>query len=276
MPPPPAGPPDPKNDNHAMTDEHPRSTKAFLNTSFLKRTSARPLRLLAEYLEPRERFARFQISDTIVIFGSSRAREAEAGEGVGGKESPVLGRYYQDARSLAQRLTDWSKHLEGSQRRFVVCTGGGPGIMEAANRGASDAMGINVGLNIELPFEQAENPYITRGLSFDFHYFFMRKFWFVYLAKAIIIFPGGFGTLDEFFEVLTLVQTGKIRRPLPIVLYGTSYWNEVVNFDAMVRLGTIAPQDLNLFLRTDSIDEAFNYVTRQLLDHALGRPGGEL
>lgn len=259
-----------------MTDEHPRSPKAFLNTSFLKRASARPLRLLAEYLEPQERFSRFQISDTIVIFGSSRAREAEAGDGVGGKESPALERYYEDARSLARRLTDWSKNLQGNLRRFVVCTGGGPGIMEAANRGASDAMGINVGLNIELPFEQAENPYITRGLSFDFHYFFMRKFWFVYLAKAIIIFPGGFGTLDEFFEVLTLVQTGKIRRPLPIVLYGTSYWNEVINFDAMVRVGTIAPQDLNLFVRTDSIDEAFDYVTRQLLDHALPRPGGAL
>jgi uncharacterized protein (TIGR00730 family) len=254
-----------------------KPTKSYLNTAFLTRVAARPLRLLAEYLEPRERFERHQIADTIVIFGSARARFSDDGTPPATPEDAVMSRYYDEARELARRLTEWSKSLEGeSKRRFVICSGGGPGIMEAANRGASDAHGINVGLGISLPFEQSDNPYITRELSFEFHYFFMRKFWFVYLSKAIIIFPGGFGTMDEFFEVLTLVQTKKLKRPLPIVLFGAKYWNEVVNFDALVKYRTINAADLDLFLRTDSVDEAFSYVTKRLVSQAIDKPGGSL
>ena len=170
-------------------------------------------------------------------------------------------------------MTEWSKRLGDSGRRFVVCSGGGPGIMEAANRGASEAKGLNVGLNITLPFEQIDNPYITRELNFQFHYFFMRKFWFVYLAKALVIMPGGFGTLDELFETLTLRQTGKIKKPMPVVLFGKAYWNSVINFDALVEHGTIDAKDLELFFSTDSVDEAFNYLTEQLSGEALREPG---
>jgi uncharacterized protein (TIGR00730 family) len=181
--------------------------------------------------------------------------------------------YYEKTQELSRRLTEWSKSLEGTDRRFVICSGGGPGIMEAANRGASDAKGENIGLNISLPFEQNDNPYITRRLSIEFHYFFMRKFWFSYLAKAVVVMPGGFGTLDEFMEVLTLVQTGKIKKRMPIVLFGKSFWDRVINFDALVEFGTISPGDLDLFLRTDSVDEAFEYLTKELESHALGDPG---
>jgi len=180
------------------------------------------------------------------------------------------------AAILARRLTEWSKSLEDNDRRFVVCSGGGPGIMEAANRGASEARGINVGLNISLPLEQAENPHISRELIFEFHYFFMRKFWFAYLAKAAVVMPGGFGTLDELFEILTLIQTGKIRKHMPIVLFGTKYWAEVVDFKALERFGTIDATDLNLLFRTDSVDEAFAYLTEQLRTYALASPGARL
>jgi uncharacterized protein (TIGR00730 family) len=166
--------------------------------------------------------------------------------------------------------------LTDTGRRFVVCTGGGPGIMEAANRGASDANGLNIGLNISIPISQSENPYVTRHLSFEFHYFFMRKFWFVYLAKALIVFPGGFGTIDELFEVVTLDQTEKLTKPLPIVLYGDEYWRDVVNFDAMVARGTIAAEDVSLMYRTDSIDDAYDFVVRELTERALPFPGGVL
>ncbi len=187
-----------------------------------------------------------------------------------------MSRYYEDARELAKRLTGWSKALEGTDRRFVVCTGGGPGIMEAANRGASEAKGLNVGLNISLPFEQIDNPYISRELNFEFHYFFMRKYWFTYLAKAVVVMPGGFGTLDELFELLTLVQTGKIRKRMPIVLFGSHYWSEVINVEALERYGTISAADLELFFRTDSVDEAVDYVTEQLASYALDKPGATL
>jgi uncharacterized protein (TIGR00730 family) len=253
-----------------------RTPKSYLNPAFMNRASARPLRILAEYLEPRERFARYDIADTIVLFGSARARFSEDGTPPASPEEALMSRYYDNARTLARRLTEWSKGLEDKSRRFVVCSGGGPGIMEAANRGASEAHGVNVGLNIELPFEQHENPYITRELGLEFHYFFMRKFWFVYLAKAIVIFPGGFGTMDEFFEVLTLVQTKKLKRPLPIVLFGKPYWSDVINFDVLVRYGTIDAADLKLFLHTDSVDEAFDYLTAELSKHAIARPGGAL
>ncbi len=165
--------------------------------------------------------------------------------------------HYEAARELAFRLTNWSKTLDRNERRFVVCTGGGPGIMEAANRGASEAKGLNVGLTISIPNDEFDNPYVSRELHFHFHYFFMRKFWFVYLAKAVVLFPGGFGTLDEMFEILTLVQTGKMRKRMPIVLFGAKYWDEVVNFDALVRAGTISAADLSLFHRTDLVDEAY-------------------
>jgi uncharacterized protein (TIGR00730 family) len=187
-----------------------------------------------------------------------------------------MSKYYEAARNLAYRLTEWSKGLSDEERRFVVCTGGGPGIMEAANRGASEAKGINVGLTISIPNEEFDNAYITRELSFHFHYFFMRKFWFAYLAKAVIVFPGGFGTLDELFELLTLMQTGKIRKHLPIVLFGKEYWNEVINFDVLVKYGNINPQDLNLIYQTDSVDEAYSFLVDHLSRHAIEERGAIL
>ena len=236
--------------------------KAYHNTEFINSKDARALRILAEYLEPRSRFAEHGLEDTIVFYGSARTLPDS--------------KYYEAARQLAFRLTQWSKALTATERRFVVTTGGGPGIMEAANRGASEAKGLTAGIGISIPIEQTDNAYITRGLSFHFHYFFMRKFWFAYLAKAMVAFPGGFGTLDELFETLTLVQTKKMKKPMPIVLFGTDYWNEVINFEALVRHGTISPEDVNLFHRTDSVDEAFDWLVQQLTEHALGKPGAML
>ena len=268
-----------------MTDDPTGPFKAYRNPAFLASRDGRPVRILAEYVEPEARFEDFKIDDTIVFFGSARlkprdvaeaalaAARANDGDVAAAERSVAMSRYYEEARSLAARLTDWSKALEGTSRRFVICSGGGPGIMEAANRGASEAKGINVGLNISIPFEQHDNPYITRELSFEFHYFFMRKFWFVYLAKAIVIFPGGFGTLDEFFEILTLVQTGKLKKPMSIVLYGAPFWNDVVDFDALVHHGTIDAADLELFHRVNSVDEAFAAITADLTERALDTPG---
>jgi uncharacterized protein (TIGR00730 family) len=184
--------------------------------------------------------------------------------------------YYEAARELAARLTRWSKSLDRDARRFVVCTGGGPGIMEAASRGASEARGTNVGLTISLPNEQFDNDYLTRALSVHFHYFFMRKFWFAYLAKAVIVFPGGYGTLDELFELLTLVQTQKLKKPMPMVLFGTQYWEQVVNFDALVRHGMINPGDVDLLHRTDSVDDAYDWIVTRLEKRALDKPGAML
>jgi hypothetical protein len=187
-----------------------------------------------------------------------------------------LSTYYEAARELSHRLTIWSKKLDHDERRFVVCTGGGPGIMEAANRGASEAKGLNIGLTISIPNDEFDNPYVSHELHFLFHYFFMRKFWFVYLAKAVVLFPGGFGTLDEFFEMLTLVQTRKLKKRMPIVLFGAKYWNEVLNLGALVKYGTISPSDVELFHRTDSVDEAYDIITGGLTENALGNPGAEL
>ena len=237
-------------------------TKAYSNQEFLNSKNARALRILAEYLEPKSRFEEHKIEDTIVFFGSARFKEGN--------------RWYEAARQLAFRLTDWSKALPTEERRFVVCTGGGPGIMEAANRGASEAKGKSVGLGISIPIEQTDNPYLTRELGFHFHYFFMRKFWFAYLAKAVIVFPGGFGTLDELMEVVTLVQTKKMKRPMPIVLFGNDYWSEVINFDALVRHGTIDAEDIQIMHRTDSVDEAYDWVVQQLSRHAIALPGATL
>jgi uncharacterized protein (TIGR00730 family) len=208
--------------------------------SFLDSDDARPLRILTEYLQPKHVFHDERIRDTIVFFGSARLTPDGA-----------LGHYYEAARELARLVTVWSKSLPSHAHRYVVCTGGGGGIMEAANRGASEACGKTIGLNIGLPHEQRPNPYVTRELTFEFHYFFMRKLWFAYLARALVVFPGGFGTLDELIEILTLVQTRKIDRHIPVVLYGSSYWNEIINFDALARYGMINREDLALFQFAD-------------------------
>lgn len=267
-----------------MTDDPIFPIKAYRDENFLNSRAARPLRILAEYMEPEERFRKEQVRDTIVIFGSARILSAEnaqkalksakeSGSDVEKAEKAVkMSRYYEDSRELAARLTTWSKGLDREDKRFVICTGGGPGIMEAASRGASEAKGQNVGLNISLPFEQYANPYITRSLAFEFHYFFTRKFWFAYLAKAIVAMPGGVGTLDELFETLTLIQTQKIRKKVPIVLYGKEFWDRVVDFDALVEFGTINAEDLKLFHRSDSVDDTFEYLTGELTEHHLSDP----
>jgi uncharacterized protein (TIGR00730 family) len=264
-------------------------TKAYHNTGFLNSKDARALRMLAEYLEPKSRFDYHKVEDTVVFMGSARirskedaeelVRQAEAGHGDVeiARMQLKMSVYYEAARELAARLTRWSKELSGQdERRFVVCTGGGPGIMEAANRGASEAHGMNVGLTISIPQPEFDNPYVTRELSFHFHYFFMRKFWFAYLAKAVIVFPGGYGTMDELFELLTLVQTRKMRKPMPTVLFGTEYWSKIVDFDALAQHGMISPEDISLMFRTDSVDEAYDWIVLQLAEKALAQPGATL
>jgi uncharacterized protein (TIGR00730 family) len=268
-----------------MKESRRRPVKAYSNQSFLNSKDARALRILAEYLEPLSRFEHHRVDDTIVFMGSARIKpreqtEAALSQAQLGQGDPERARsdlemsaYYEAARELAFRLTEWSKGLDSKERRFVVCTGGGPGIMEAANRGAAEARGMNVGLTISIPVEEFENPYVTRELAFHFHYFFMRKFWFAYLAKAVIVFPGGYGTLDELFEVLTLVQTRKMTKPLPVVLFGTRYWKEVINFDALVRHGTISAPDIDLMHRTDSVDDAYQWIVGRLSEYAVDQPG---
>jgi len=230
---------------------------AYKNDEFLKRRDGRPLRILAEYLHPLSQFRHERIHDTVVFFGSARIQE---------NDSP-LSRYYSDARELARIFTEWSLGLDANRQRFVVATGGGPGIMEAANRGACDAKGKSIGLNIGLPFEQKPNDYISPNLNFEFHYFFMRKFWFAYLAKALVVFPGGFGTLDELCEILTLTQTRKLMKKMVIILYGSEFWKEVINFDALVRYETISPGDLNLFQYADDPQSAFQILRESLLSN---------
>ncbi len=238
--------------------KHPRlrdPALAYRNEGFLDSDDARPLRILAEYLEPLQRFRREHVRDTIVFFGSARLSP----------DGP-LGRYYEDARELARLVTAWSKSLPQPGRRYIVCTGGGGGIMEAANRGASEAGGKTIGLNIGLPHEQRPNRWATRELSFEFHYFFMRKLWFAHLARALVVFPGGFGTLDELAEILTLAQTRKLDRTIPIVLFGPSYWREIVDFDALVRHGMISPEDLGLFQYADDPTTALGLLQAALAD----------
>ena len=258
----------------------------FLNTEFLKSPAARTIRILSEYLEPAERLRRARIRDTIVFFGSARSPSPEQaaqqlaevneqiaragavsaeleGARMRAETAVRLARYYRDAVELSRQLTEWSKSLAGNYD-FIICSGGSGGMMEAANRGASLAGGKTIGFNIHLPHEQAVNSYVSRELVFNFHYFFMRKFWFIYLAKALVIFPGGFGTMDEFFEVLTLIQTKKPRKTMPVVLFGNEYWDEVINFDAFVRWGTVSAEDLEVFYKTDSVDDAYKYLTGKL------------
>jgi uncharacterized protein (TIGR00730 family) len=263
---------------------------AYLYPEFLESPEARPIRILAEYLEPLRRFKEQQIQDTVVFFGSARvdsrdrseralqmlrargeedADEQYLAELSKGRRALEWARYYEDAREVARLLTAWSMTLESPNHRFVVTSGGGPGIMEAANRGAREAGGKTIGLNIRLPFEQGANPYITDGLQFEFHYFFMRKFWFAYLAKALVIFPGGFGTCDELFEILTLVQTDKLSKQIGIILYGSDYWNQVLSLEPMAEWGAIANKDMDLLQRCDTPEAAFERLRAHLIAHHL-------
>ncbi|MGC2473274.1 MAG: TIGR00730 family Rossman fold protein [Candidatus Sulfotelmatobacter sp.] len=265
---------------------------AYQNEPFLSSPDGRILRMLAEYQEPLARFRREQIQDTVVFFGSARFQgEKDAAQSLAKlKENPDssvsaaqleqdlkraqanvnMARYYEDARKLAGMLTKWSITIPARRHRFVVTTGGGPGIMEAANRGAYEAGGKSIGLNIQLPFEQHPNQFITPSLNFQFHYFFMRKFWFAYLAKGLVIFPGGFGTMDELFEILTLAQTDKLAKKILVIIYGSEYWNKIINFQAFVDAGSVSPQDLELFKVVDDPDEAFEYLREGLTKHHLG------
>ena len=223
----------------------PRATTAYKDEAFLDSAEGRPIRILAEYLGPLRHLSLADVRDAVVFFGSARLRA----------EDP-LGHYLQEARELARAVTEWSLALPSRSHRYLVCTGGGGGIMEAANRGAADAGGRSIGLNIELPHEQRSNVYVSRELSFEFHYFFMRKLWFAHLARALVVFPGGFGTLDELTEILTLQQTGKLDRRIPVVLYGSEYWKEVLNLEGLARHGMIARRDLELFHYADTPAEA--------------------
>lgn len=273
---------------------------AYHSLEFLESDEARPIRILAEYLEPLRRFQAQNIQDTVVFFGSARVdsridaeralarlslerpdrrrrgrkvavsdsrRRAFADRLKQSRKAVAWSRYYEEARELARQLTEWSRALDAPHHRFVVCSGGGPGIMEAANRGAHEAGGKTIGLNIRLPFEQGPNRFITPGLHFEFHYFFMRKFWFAYLAKALVIFPGGFGTLDEMFEFLTLAQTQKLAKKLDVILYGSEYWDPILNLQPMAEWGAIAEHDLNLLHRFDSPGDAFEHLRRHLAQH---------
>jgi len=269
-----------------MVKNQHKTVKAYNNIEFLNSPDARVIRLIAEFLEPARRFKREGIRDTIVFFGSARvmprskavqrvkdaSRNAHNRRQVSSKAKEQIdaakidlemSRYYEDAVKLAQLITKWTKKLS-QKNRFMISSGGGPGIMEAANKGAKLAGGRSVGLNISLPFEQSSNPYIPDELNFEFHYFFMRKLWFVYLSKAMVMFPGGFGTFDETFEVLTLVQTRKLKKKVTVILYGKEYWQKTLNFDNMVRLRLINPEDLKLFRFADTPEEAFEILVREM------------
>lgn len=236
-----------------------RAPKAYKNEKFLGSSEARSIRILAEYLEPKKRFDKEKIKHTVVFFGSSRARP-EKQEG----KFDSSGNYWA-AEEMAFKLASWSKELEKEGNGFAICTGGGPGIMEAANRGAKRADAASIGLNISIPFEQKPNDYISPQFNFEFHYFFMRKLWFLYHAKALIVFPGGFGTMDELFETLTLVQTQKLEKhDIPILLYDKSYWQGVINFEKMVDHKVISPGDLDLFHYFSSPDEGLEYLKPHL------------
>lgn len=252
--------------------------KAYKNQDFLSSADARAIRILSEYFEPRSRFIKNKIADTIVFFGSARiisrkdamklvesAKKEKASSPKKKFDGAVklleMSKYYEDAVELSKKLTVWSKSLKQENNRFIICSGGGPGIMEAANKGAKLAGGHSLGLNISIPFEQFVNKYVDPDLAFEFHYFFMRKLWFVYLAKALIVFPGGFGTMDELMEVLTLVQTKKITKKMKIVMYDENYWREIINFDALIEHGTISKDDMKLFDFCSTVDDAYEKIT---------------
>ncbi|MDQ3068541.1 MAG: TIGR00730 family Rossman fold protein [Acidobacteriota bacterium] len=267
--------------------------RAYFDEEFLRSDDARPIRILSEYLDPLRRFKRENIQDTVVFFGSARIQSRHAAQkarAAAGKlpaaarkathdaemkrlaKAVEWSRYYEEARTLAHMLTEWAVALPTEHDRFVVCSGGGPGIMEAANRGAREAGGKSIGLNISLPFEQGVNRFVTPELAFEFHYFFMRKFWFAYLAKALVIFPGGFGTLDEMFEILTLAQTEKLSKKLKVILYGTEYWDQILNFEPLVEWGAIEKPDLKLMERANTPEEAFASLRDHLVKHHLAPP----
>lgn len=263
--------------------------KAYKNLDFLNSPDARIIRILAEFLEPQSRFKKLNVKDTIVFFGSARIVDRKTAQKMYNEVKKLdpkkvknfperlrkaqvaleMSKYYEDALQLSKMLTEWSLSLPSEGRRFVVCTGGGPGIMEAANRGARLGKGKTIGLNISIPTEQFVNKYVNEELSFEFHYFFMRKFWLVYLAKALVIFPGGFGTMDELMEVLTLIQTGKIAKKMAVIIYGSSYWKKVINFDAMIEHGCIDKKDTNIFTLCDTPEQAFNELKNFLTKNYL-------
>jgi uncharacterized protein (TIGR00730 family) len=264
--------------------KEPHSLKAYENLEFMHSPQAREVRILAEFTEPRSRLRKAGVEGTIVFFGSARTpslaeaeetvRQLEAQTGVDKELSRArallkVAPYYEQARELANRLSTWSTQ---GKHGLIVCSGGGHGIMGAANRGAYDAGAPSVGLNISLPFEQHANPWITPELAFQFHYFFLRKYWFVHTSRAIVVFPGGFGTMDEMFEVMTLKQTGKLGRPKPIVIFGREYWERILNLDAFVETGMVDPEDLSLWHWSDSVDEAFEYLTKELGEVHLQKP----
>jgi uncharacterized protein (TIGR00730 family) len=274
-----------------MTEKLKQAPVAYQNERFLSSPDGRILRMLAEYQEPLARFRHEQIQDTVVFFGSARfqgrkaaAKSLNSVAHNATKETPAelqkdmkraqasvdMARYYEDARKLANMLTKWSINIPARRHRFVVTTGGGPGIMEAANLGAHEAGGKSIGLNIQLPFEQYPNQYITPSLNFQFHYFFMRKFWFAYLAKGLVIFPGGFGTMDELFEILTLAQTDKLAKKILVIIYGSEYWNKIINFQAFVDAGSVSPEDLELFKIVDTPEAAFEFLKDGLTKYHLG------
>jgi uncharacterized protein (TIGR00730 family) len=274
-----------------MTDKLKAAPVAYQNEPFLDSPDGRILRILAEYQEPLARFRREQIQDTVVFFGSARfqghkeatntlavveknhsgAAPAQLEEDLKRAQAGLdMARYYEDARKLAYMLTKWSIQIPARRRRFVVTTGGGPGVMEAANLGAHEAGGKTIGLNIQLPFEQYPNQYITPSLNFQFHYFFMRKFWFAYLAKGLVIFPGGFGTMDELFEILTLAQTEKLAKKILVIIYGSEYWSRIINFQAFVDAGAASQEDLNLFKVVDTPEDAFEFLRDGLTQYHLG------
>ena len=257
---------------------------AYENRPFLTSPDGRILRILSEYAEPLSRFRREKIQDTVVFFGSARFQSrsdaenalqrtpASAEEQEHARKAIEMARYYEDARQLAYMLTKWSMGIPSKRHRFVVTSGGGPGIMEAANRGAREAGGKTVGLNIRLPYEQTPNPYVTPALNFEFHYFFMRKYWFAYLSKALVIFPGGFGTLDELFEILTLAQTEKLAKKILVLIYGKQYWDRALNIDALIEAGTVAPADKELYRMADTPEEAFEILRSGLTRYHLQEP----
>jgi uncharacterized protein (TIGR00730 family) len=266
-----------------------------MDPRFLESDEARPIRILAEYLEPLRRLKEQNIQDTVVFFGSARVHSRQHAERAvarvrqrtrrrGTEYTAALkrsrkalewSRYYEDARAVANRLARWSLSLESPAHRFVVCSGGGPGIMEAANRGAHEAGAKSLGFNIRLPFEQGANRYITDGLHFEFHYFFMRKFWFAYLAKALMIFPGGFGTLDEMFEIVTLAQTQKLSKEIGVFMYGREYWDEVLDLEPLAEWGAIGEADLGLLKWVDTPDEAFEQLRAHLMAYHLMPAAGD-
>lgn len=269
-----------------MKKEHKPPVKAYNNLEFLNSADARTVRILSELYEPESRFEKNKIRDTIVFFGSARIlsrkdalkflSEAKKDKSRASKEKIdhaqkllEMSQYYEDAVELSKKLTLWSMSLPVDEKRFIVCSGGGPGIMEAANKGAHLAKGQSIGLNISIPFEQFVNKYVDTELAFEFHYFFMRKFWFAFLAKALVAFPGGFGTLDEMMEIVTLIQTGKLSKPLKVIVYGESYWREVMNFDALIENGMICKDDMKIFDFCSTVDEAFEKITTHFKKHYL-------